>query len=73
MVAELPVKPTKFGINWSEYASTEAESFPSDGVQFKATIYGDNYDFVEMDPTKSKVTCRSVKLLMYHEIKRRIS
>ncbi len=53
IMAELPVKPTKYHVDWTKFALENADKFPKNGARFKAVIYGDDYDFVELDPTKN--------------------
>ena len=70
ILAELPVKPTKFHVDWTKFALENADNFSENGAKFNATIYGDDYDFVELDPTKKRVSLlsymvRNVRTLVF--------
>ena len=58
LVAELPIHPTKLEqqIDWSKYAKENEASYPLGETYFDSVIYGDTFNFVEMDPQKNKVT-----------------
>ncbi len=55
LISDLPIKPTKFDVNWSKFAKENIDSFSEEGVQFQAEMFGDVFDMIEMDPTNTKV------------------
>ena len=57
IVAEIPVKPTKFELEtkWNDYYIANAFQFPFGKTTFQSQIFGDTVDLVEMDPKEDMV------------------
>ncbi len=55
LVSDMPVKPTKFKVDWAEYATENMDSYSDEGTKFQGELFGDLYDMVDMDPSKTQV------------------
>ena len=58
LVAELPVHPNKLEtpIDWSKFVDENGSNYPLGETTFESVIYGDSFNFVEMDPDQNKVS-----------------
>ena len=58
LVAELPVHPNKLKapIEWNKYVNENGFDYPLGERKFQSVIFGDSFNFVEMDPEQNKVS-----------------
>ena len=58
VLAALPVHPQKldYEVQWRKYYENNGDNFPVGEKKFHSTIYGDVFEFVEMDPSKNEVS-----------------
>ena len=57
VVAKLPIKPEKHEteLQWSKYYDENGDDIPLGETKFNSVIYGDMFNFVELDPSKYEV------------------
>jgi len=48
MIADLDIKPQKRTVNWSQYATENADNFPSSEDMFQEIVYDDLYNLVPL-------------------------
>ena len=58
VVAKLPIKPEKHEteVQWSKYYDENGDDIPLGESKFNSVIYGDMFNFVELDPSKNEVS-----------------